>query len=74
MTTPQEITKRLCCPECGKTGGLRLRTIRRSDTDLEFFNVRCGRCGYKCGLTETSAEQALSEFLTYCQYAEHVTP
>ena len=39
MTTPQEITKCLCCPECGKTGDLRLTTVDK--TGFEKYRVPC---------------------------------
>jgi len=73
MTTPHEITKRLCCPECGKTGDLRLTTVEKIGYPTEY-EIACRSCDYSDGAIGTSPEDALSGFLTYCQYAEHVTP
>lgn len=73
MTTPQEITKRLCCPECGKTGDLRLNPVEKTGSPTRY-GIACRSCDYSGGALETSPEEALKGFLTYCQYAEHVTP
>jgi len=73
MTTPQEITKRLCCPACGKIGDLRLTAFEKTGSPTQY-GIVCRSCSYSDGAIETSSAEALKAFLTYCQYAEHVTP
>jgi transcription elongation factor Elf1 len=73
MTTPQEITKRLCCPECGNIGNLRLTAVDKTGFGIRQ-EIACRSCDYSDGALETSPEEALKGFLTYCQYAEHVSP
>jgi hypothetical protein len=73
MTTPQEIIKRLCCHECGKTGDLRLTAVEKTGSPTRY-GVVCQSSDYSDGALETSSKDALKGFLTYCQYAEHVTP